>query len=81
MANSQLYQLLKASGYTLTQAAAKIGFSYGYLSQIVVGERKLTDSARLKIVRAFPETAAFLLQIELPGVMDVHNNPQPEDAQ
>ena len=65
MHNAQLYQFLKDSGYTLTQAAAKIGFSYPYLSQLVSGAVPMTDSARLKIVRAFPETAPWLLQIEL----------------
>lgn len=72
MENSQLRQYLKDSGYTLGQAAAKVGFTYVYMAEILNGTKPLTDSARFKIVRAFPDTAVFLLQLELP-ILDVHN--------
>ena len=66
MANSQLFQFLKDNGYTMSQAAAKIGFSYGYLVELLNGTEPMTDSARMKIARAFPETGAFILQLDLP---------------
>jgi hypothetical protein len=47
----------------MTEAAAKIGFSYGYLAAVVVGKRELSDSARVKIARAFPETSPWILQL------------------
>jgi len=66
MANSQLFQFLKDNGYTRREAAAKIGFSYQYLVELLNGTTVMTDSARVKIVRAFPETAEWLLQLDLP---------------
>ena len=66
MENAQLRQHLKDSGYTIGQAASKVGFTYTYMAELLNGTVPLTDSARFKIVRAFPETAIFLLQIELP---------------
>jgi len=66
MANSQLYQYLKEKGVTRREAAQMIGVSYQHLVEVLNGTRPLTDNTRLKIARAFPETAAFILQLDLP---------------
>ena len=66
MANAQLYQYLKDKGIRPREAARLVGVSYQYMIELLNGTTAMTDSARLKIARAFPETAQFLL--ELPAV-------------
>lgn len=66
MENAQLYQYFKDKGMRPAEVAHVLDMHPTYVSQLLHGSMPLTDSARFKIVKAFPETAAFLLQIELP---------------
>lgn len=61
MDNAQLYQWLKDEGITLKEAAATTGYAYQYLVGLVNGSQPMTDAARLRFVRAYPETAVFLI--------------------
>ncbi len=63
---AQLYEHFKAQGIRPREAAYKAGISYQYMIELLNGSEKMTDSARAKISRAFPDTAPLLLQLELP---------------
>ena len=63
--NAQLWQMLKDGGITLEDVAEKTGHSLGYLVNVVQGRTPLSDALKFKIARAFPETAAFLLEPEV----------------
>jgi len=54
MENAQLYQYFKNSGLRLGEISSRIGLDYGYTSSLLHGKAKLTDSARFKIIKAFP---------------------------
>jgi hypothetical protein len=51
----------KEVGTSVEVVAEKTGYKPGYIRQLFWGLDPLTDSARFKFIKAFPETAAFLL--------------------
>jgi len=59
--NAQVYQYLKDQGLTAKEAARRIGLTYSYLVHVLRGTNRLTNSAKFKIMEAFPDTAKFLL--------------------
>ena len=61
MDHAQLYQFLKDRGYTLKDIAEKTGYHYPYVCEILNGTQPLSDTARLRFARTFPETAQHLL--------------------
>ena len=61
MLQAQLYQYFKDQGITLVDIAAKTGYHYTYVSELMTGSTPLSASARLRFATAFPETAKFLL--------------------
>lgn len=61
MDHAQLYKFLKDRGYTLRDIAEKTGYHYPYVCEILNGTQPLSDTARLRFARTFPETAQLLL--------------------
>ena len=61
MSAAQLYQYFKDEGITPMEVAKKTGYQYNYIIAILNGRRELSDSARLRICRAYPNTAHFLV--------------------
>lgn len=66
MTRAQLFQYFKDSGITMEEVAEKTGYSTLYLTNIFYGNDRLNDRMRFKILRAYPDTAAFLLPAQ-PG--------------
>ena len=61
MARAQLYQYFKDKGLTLRDVSERTGYHYTYVSDLVNGSTPLTDSARFRFIKAYPETSLFLL--------------------
>ena len=61
MSQSQLWQFFKDQGISLADIAQKTGYHYTYVSELLTGSTPLTESAKLRFVRAFPATIPFLL--------------------
>ena len=59
--NAQLYQFFKDRGVLVKEVAERTGYSYNYVVDLLNGLTPLTDSARFRFMRAFPETAMFLM--------------------
>ena len=62
MTRAQLFQYFKENGITMEEIAEKTGYSTLYLTNMFYGNDRLNDRMRYKILVAYPETAAFLLQ-------------------
>lgn len=59
--NAQLWQFFKDAGITLEDIADKTGYALGYLVNLMQGRVPVGDRAKFRLIRAFPETAALLL--------------------
>ena len=64
MDNETLWKYLKEKDIGLEDIADKTGYALGYLVNLRLGRVPLSDSARFKFLRAYPETASFLLEKE-----------------
>jgi len=60
--NAELWMYFKNSGIPLEEISDKIGYSLGHLFNIMQGYKPLADGAKFKIIQAYPETAAFLIE-------------------
>lgn len=70
MSRAQLRQYFKDNGITLREIAETTGYAYSYTSDLLNGHTPLTDSARFRFVRLYPETAVFLLPELVPVNQD-----------
>ena len=58
---TELYQFFKERNIPTTQVAERTGYAYPYACELLNGTTPLTDSARLRFIRAYPETAPILV--------------------
>ena len=61
MSAAQLFQYLKDNGIPIEEAAEKTNYAPLYVTYFVRGYIPLNDKIRFRFIRAYPETAAFLL--------------------
>lgn len=59
--NAQLWQFFKDGGITVEDIAEKTGYTLVYIVNLMQGRAPVGDRAKFRIVKAFPDTAAFLL--------------------
>ena len=64
MDGATLWAQLAKHGIHLERLADKTGYSLAYLVQILTDVTPLTDSARFRIVQAFPQMANALIDKE-----------------
>ena len=61
MAGTQLYQYFKDRDVTPQEVADATGYTYTYVIELLRGTEPLSDSARFRFLKAYPETTLFLL--------------------
>jgi len=64
MDNETLWRYLKEKDIGIEDIDDKTGYALGYLVNLRLGRVPLSDSARFKFIRAYPETQEFLLERE-----------------
>ena len=58
---TELYQFFKERGIPVTEVVERTGYAYPYACELLNGTTPLTDSARFRFIRAYPETAPILV--------------------
>jgi len=61
----QLKQYFKDRGIRPAEVAESLGYAYTYVINMLNGDRHISDSARMRFVEGYPETAAFLLDVRV----------------
>ena len=64
MDGTALWELLRERDIHLEQLAEKTSYSLAYLVQVVTGSTPLSDRAKFRIVKAFPELSVALMEKE-----------------
>lgn len=76
MENARVWQYLKDHGITQAEAAEATGYTPMHMNAILCGRAEFTDKARVRFVRAYPETAVFLLPEAVAKTTDSNGNGQ-----
>lgn len=64
MKAAQLWMYFKDNGIPLEQVAEQTGYNLAYLLQLMLGYTPISDRAKFRFIKAYPELADALLAKE-----------------